>query len=281
MAEGVFNHFPSLRVVLIESGVTWLPGFLWRAIKSWRGLRGETPWFTRSPADLLRQHVRLTVQPFDAPGNGRVVNASSSISTATRCCCSPPTSRIGISRARCAAAGFPPMSIRKLAVDNPLATYPRPEGDAVMSEVLDAIPRASTIGSGSSTAISIRRRARRRSCTPGCQSAGASIWRSMVHRRGCRSAPARNIRKPRRRPLGATRGRQQAARPVRIWLSCSTQLLDAERHRVRHPVAVAWQRAQHRCRCGSLYRSERVADRVLGEARAATARQRHCSAGRS
>ena len=49
MAEGVFNHFPDLRVVLIESGVSWLPGFLWRAIKSWRGLRGETPWFTRRP----------------------------------------------------------------------------------------------------------------------------------------------------------------------------------------------------------------------------------------
>ena len=51
MGEGVFNHFPSLRIVLIESGVTWLPAFLWRAIKSWRGLRSETPWFTRSPAE--------------------------------------------------------------------------------------------------------------------------------------------------------------------------------------------------------------------------------------
>ena len=42
MAEGVFNHVPDLRIVVIESGVSWLPGFLWRAIKSWRGLRGET-----------------------------------------------------------------------------------------------------------------------------------------------------------------------------------------------------------------------------------------------
>ena len=28
-----------------------------RAIKSWRGLRGETPWFTRSPAELVRDHA--------------------------------------------------------------------------------------------------------------------------------------------------------------------------------------------------------------------------------
>ena len=30
-------------MVLIESGVTWLPGFLWRAIKTWRGVRAECP----------------------------------------------------------------------------------------------------------------------------------------------------------------------------------------------------------------------------------------------
>ena len=48
--EGVFE-VPSLRVVLIESGVTWLPGFIWRAIKTWRGVRAEVPWVKRSPAE--------------------------------------------------------------------------------------------------------------------------------------------------------------------------------------------------------------------------------------
>ena len=44
VTNGIFVKFPTLRVVLIESGVTWLPGFLWRAIKTWRGVRAEAPW---------------------------------------------------------------------------------------------------------------------------------------------------------------------------------------------------------------------------------------------
>ena len=49
--------FPGLKVVLIESGVTWLPGFLWRISKFWRGVRGGS-WVDRSPADIVRDHVR-------------------------------------------------------------------------------------------------------------------------------------------------------------------------------------------------------------------------------
>jgi predicted TIM-barrel fold metal-dependent hydrolase len=73
VSNGVFNKFPTLRVVLVESGVTWLPGFLWRAIKTWRGVRGEVPWVARSPAETIRDNVRLTVQPFDAPADAMVV----------------------------------------------------------------------------------------------------------------------------------------------------------------------------------------------------------------
>ncbi len=67
VAEGVFTKFPDLRVVLLESGFTWLGPFLWRANKSWRGLRTEVPWVDRAPADIIRDHVRLTLQPVDAP----------------------------------------------------------------------------------------------------------------------------------------------------------------------------------------------------------------------
>jgi predicted TIM-barrel fold metal-dependent hydrolase len=67
IAEGVFNKFHDLRVVLLESGFTWLAPFLWRANKEWRGLRTEVPWVDRAPADIVRDHVRLTLQPVDAP----------------------------------------------------------------------------------------------------------------------------------------------------------------------------------------------------------------------
>ena len=39
VAEGAFARFPELKVVFIESGFTWLPAFMWRANKTWRGVR--------------------------------------------------------------------------------------------------------------------------------------------------------------------------------------------------------------------------------------------------
>jgi len=53
ISEGVFAKFPGLKVVLIESGVTWVPAFLWRFSKFWRGLRSEIPWVDRSPAEIM------------------------------------------------------------------------------------------------------------------------------------------------------------------------------------------------------------------------------------
>jgi predicted TIM-barrel fold metal-dependent hydrolase len=67
ISEGLFDQFPTLRVVLIESGCTWLPSLMWRFDKEWKGLRREVQWVRRPPSDYFREHVRLTLQPFDAP----------------------------------------------------------------------------------------------------------------------------------------------------------------------------------------------------------------------
>ncbi len=73
VCEGVFVKYPKLKVVLIESGVTWLPAFLWRLSKFWRGVRAEVPWVDRSPSQIVRDHVRLTIQPFDGPDDPKAV----------------------------------------------------------------------------------------------------------------------------------------------------------------------------------------------------------------
>lgn len=67
LTEGALVKFPRLRVVLLESGVTWLMPFLWRLQKTWKGVRFEVPWLDRPPIDLVRERVRLSCQPFDAP----------------------------------------------------------------------------------------------------------------------------------------------------------------------------------------------------------------------
>ena len=67
VVEGVFDQLPHLRVALIESGFSWLPAFLWRFDKEWKGLRRETPWTRRLPSEYVQDHVRLTLQPNDGP----------------------------------------------------------------------------------------------------------------------------------------------------------------------------------------------------------------------
>jgi uncharacterized protein len=37
--EGVFERFPLLKVVMVESGFAWVPAFAWRLDKTWKALR--------------------------------------------------------------------------------------------------------------------------------------------------------------------------------------------------------------------------------------------------
>jgi predicted TIM-barrel fold metal-dependent hydrolase len=67
IAEGAFERFPGLRVVLLESGFSWLPPLLWRLDKEWKGLRREIPWVQTAPSETIRERVRVAVQPVDGP----------------------------------------------------------------------------------------------------------------------------------------------------------------------------------------------------------------------
>jgi hypothetical protein len=58
-----------LKLALLESGWTWLPSHLWRFDKEWKNLRRLVPWLRRAPSEYVRDHVRLTIQPTDAPEN--------------------------------------------------------------------------------------------------------------------------------------------------------------------------------------------------------------------
>jgi predicted TIM-barrel fold metal-dependent hydrolase len=71
IVEGLFDEFPTLRVALIEGGFTWLPSLMWRIDKEWRGLHREIPWNKQLPSQYIREHIRLTIQPLDAPPTER------------------------------------------------------------------------------------------------------------------------------------------------------------------------------------------------------------------
>lgn len=69
VAEGTFDRFPTLRVALIEGGFTWVPSLMWRMDKEWKGLRHNIPWVKRAPSEYMRDHIRVTTAPLDAPDN--------------------------------------------------------------------------------------------------------------------------------------------------------------------------------------------------------------------
>jgi uncharacterized protein len=126
VTEGVFLKFPSLKVVLIESGVTWLPGYLWRINKTWRGVRAETPWLERPPSEIIRGHVRLTVQPFDAPPEqSQVQTIVEEIGSDDMLLFSTDYPHWNFEATDAIPAGLPKNLLSKVLLHNALATYQR------------------------------------------------------------------------------------------------------------------------------------------------------------
>ncbi|HEY3110970.1 MAG TPA: amidohydrolase family protein [Chloroflexota bacterium] len=67
IAEGVFDRFPDLRVAIVECGWAWVPAWMWRMDKEWKGLKREMPWVREPPSGYMRKHMRWTLQPVDVP----------------------------------------------------------------------------------------------------------------------------------------------------------------------------------------------------------------------
>lgn len=126
IGEGVFTKFPGLKVVLLESGFTWLPAFLWRATKEWRALRSEIPWVDRAPIAIAREHVRATLQPTDAPPQpeqlGRIVEQLGSEEMLLFSTDYPHWQFDGEA---ILPEGLPDRLLSRIAVENPRETYPR------------------------------------------------------------------------------------------------------------------------------------------------------------
>ena len=67
VCEGVLEHIPNLKIVLVEGGFAWLPALCWRLDKAWKRLHAEVPFLRQKPSEYVRQHIWVTTQPIEEP----------------------------------------------------------------------------------------------------------------------------------------------------------------------------------------------------------------------
>ena len=126
ICEGAFSRHPELTVVLLESGWTWLSAHLWRLTKYWRGLRTEIPWVDRSPTEIVRTNVRLSLTPTDAPPDGSgLLRILDHLQSDALLLFSTDYPHAQFDGADPWPAGLPDSLKRKITVDNPRAAYAR------------------------------------------------------------------------------------------------------------------------------------------------------------
>lgn len=126
ICEGVFVKYPNLKAVLLESGVSWLPAQLWRLTKFWRGLRMEIPWLDRTPTDVVKTNIRLTIQPLDnPPDEASLLKLLDHMESDDLLLFSTDYPHWQFDNDDVLPSGLPQSLVRKIMIDNPKATYPR------------------------------------------------------------------------------------------------------------------------------------------------------------
>jgi predicted TIM-barrel fold metal-dependent hydrolase len=126
IAEGVFAKFPQLKVVAIESGLTWLSGYIWRSDKTWKGVRAEIPWVTRPPSEIVRDNLRFTVQPIDAADEREaILRLADHLKSDELFLFSTDYPHWQFDGDAALPSGVPDAMFRKIISENALATYPR------------------------------------------------------------------------------------------------------------------------------------------------------------
>jgi uncharacterized protein len=65
--SGVFEEFPTLRVVMLECEFTWVPFLRWRMDANYKRIRHETPWLRQTPGHYLTEHFYFGSHPLAQP----------------------------------------------------------------------------------------------------------------------------------------------------------------------------------------------------------------------
>jgi predicted TIM-barrel fold metal-dependent hydrolase len=67
VANGAFERFPNLRVVMVEWGFSWLSSLLARMDHIWETDPSAAPLVKKRPSEYVSEHFTFTTQPLDEP----------------------------------------------------------------------------------------------------------------------------------------------------------------------------------------------------------------------
>ncbi|HEY8596667.1 MAG TPA: amidohydrolase family protein [Devosiaceae bacterium] len=71
VAEGVFERFPTLKIVSLEGGFAWLPSLEWRMDRAFDRFRSEMRHLKMRPSEYLRRNLFVATQPIEEPERRR------------------------------------------------------------------------------------------------------------------------------------------------------------------------------------------------------------------
>ncbi|MBI1292819.1 amidohydrolase family protein [bacterium] len=126
MSEGALARFPGITFVLAESGISWLPPYMWRASRTWKGVRGEVPWIKRAPSAEVRDRFRVTLQPFDVTDDhDRIEKLVEQIGGEHMLLFSSDFPHWQFDGDDPVPSAMPEHLVRKMRTDNPLSIYTR------------------------------------------------------------------------------------------------------------------------------------------------------------
>jgi len=65
IVHGVFEKWPSTKVLIKEHGTAWLPYLMWRLDENYETLKLESKYVKKWPSEYIREHVKLGTQPLE------------------------------------------------------------------------------------------------------------------------------------------------------------------------------------------------------------------------
>jgi predicted TIM-barrel fold metal-dependent hydrolase len=71
ITSGVFERYPNLKLVLAESGVSWVTWYATQLDANAALLRRESRWVKKRPSEYLRERLRMSTQPIEAIATDR------------------------------------------------------------------------------------------------------------------------------------------------------------------------------------------------------------------